>query len=60
MTKIETILIEVDSCGVCSNSDHEPTHKDRFRFKCHKTRRVIPNIWGEIPDFCPLPDKEGK
>ena len=58
MTKIETIITAVDCCGICSNADHEPTHKNECRFKCHKTKRVIPDLWGEIPSWCPL--EEGK
>ena len=58
--KVETITYEYEHCGVCSNAYGDPTPKKSYRCKCLKTGRVIPDIWGDIPDWCPLPDKEDK
>ena len=60
MTKIEIILTEVDCCGECSNARYSPTKNKPLRQECHKTKRVIPDLWGEIPSWCLLPDKEEK
>ena len=60
MTKIETTTDEIGHCGECSNADYSLTVKNPLRHKCHKTKRVIPDIWGEIPSWCPLETKEEK
>ena len=57
--KIETIPFEVESCGECSGALYSPTEKNQYRQKCSRTKRVIPDLWGEIPSWCPLPDKNG-
>lgn len=58
MVKVETITVEYKECGMCSNADYSPTPTNNSRHKCFKTKRVIPDIWGEIPAWCPLQDKE--
>ncbi len=52
--KVETLTFEYDHCGVCSNVSG-PKY---MKYVCKKTRRVIPDLYGEIPEWCPLPDKE--
>ena len=54
--KLLTSTTEIEHCGKCAECG-PPIY---MKWKCLKTRRVIPDIWGEIPEFCPLPDKEGK
>ncbi len=55
MTKTETITFEYEHCGGCPNVlDIRPG-----KWKCMLGRReIIHDIWGKIPDWCPLPDKE--
>lgn len=53
MTKKETITFEINHCGECSNA--EPARKDRW--KCLKKRKLIPDLWGDIPEWCPLSEK---
>lgn len=55
--KIETTTCEIEHCGMCSNADFAPTEKNKHRHKCYKTGRVIPDLWGKIPDWCPLEEK---
>lgn len=54
MKKKETITYEYEHCGECPNAeDYFPELKPRYR--CLKEqRRVIKDLWGEIPDWCPL------
>ena len=54
MTKIETITYEYEHCGGCPSSYWLDTGKE----KCAKRRRIIPDLWGDIPDWCPLETKE--
>ena len=56
MTKLETLTFEYERCGECPNADYQPTK--RYTAKCWKNGRVIPNLWGKIPKWCPLPNKE--
>lgn len=60
MTKIETTTFEYEQCGECYYADHHPTRKYPKRHRCFRTGRVIPSIWGAMPDWCPLEDKELK
>lgn len=48
MTKIETITEEYNHCGECWHAGDV----------CNLTDRKIPDMWGKIPSWCPLPDKE--
>ncbi len=57
MTKIETITYEYEHCGEC------PWVLARFdsdKHWCEKEERIIPDLWGDIPDWCPLETKEVK
>ena len=53
MTKKETIEFYYRSCGECSNADM----KNGMGY-CVKKKRRIPDLWGEIPKWCPLEDKD--
>ena len=53
MVKIETLTFEYTHCGGCPNSDYGPEYEG-----CQKTGKAIPNIWGEIPPWCPLENKK--
>ena len=53
--KVETITFEYEHCGECTNADYRGDGK---KYKCLLKKRLIPDLWGEIPDWCPLPDKE--
>ena len=52
--KKETIVYEYKACGECSNADM----KNGMGY-CVKAKRRIPYLWGEIPKWCPLEDKDG-
>uniref|UniRef100_A0A6M3IIC8 Uncharacterized protein n=1 Tax=viral metagenome TaxID=1070528 RepID=A0A6M3IIC8_9ZZZZ len=52
--KVETLTFEYDHCGECPYIS-SPKY---MKWKCLKKRRIVPEIWGKIPDWCPLPDKE--
>jgi len=53
MAKIETLTFEYEHCGECSNAGLK-----RGGNYCVKTKRTIPDVWGKIPDWCPLEDKK--
>jgi len=61
MTRLETITFEYDECGECPNPLN-PKETGRSGWTCAKApKRIIHSLWGEgIPDWCPLPKKEGK
>ena len=52
MVKIETLTFEYTHGGECPNAEADDDSK------CRLTRRKIPDLWGEIPKWCPLPDKK--
>ena len=54
--KIETMTQEVEHCGACGNCFVKAIGKKGWR--CGERGRVIPELWGEIPSWCLLPDKE--
>lgn len=59
--KTETLTFEYSSCGECSNVDERfgtTIYYEGGDLICSKTKRVIEDLWGKIPDECPLPDKE--
>ena len=61
--KIETIEFEYEHCGECSNCDvvfgkRGKTGNFPSSWKCELTGKKIPGLWGDIPEWCPLPDKE--
>ena len=61
MTKLDTYTEEYEHCGECAYAgDYFDTGKKGFRCENVKRKRVIPDLWGDIPDWCPLPDKEEK
>ncbi len=57
MTKIETIIFEYEHCGECPCAlvEFETGEGECDRGEC---RRIIPDLWGDIPDWCPLETKE--
>ena len=59
--KIEIVTFYYKLCGECSNADYDPTEKNGGRYRCFKTKRVIPDIYKKpIPTWCPLETKEEK
>ena len=54
MTKKETITFQYEHCEECSNRSG-PKY---MKWTCSKTRRIIPDLWGDIPDWCPLEEVE--
>lgn len=52
--KIETKIFEYDRCWKCTGSV-----ADGGEWACEKKEnRRIEDFWVEIPEWCPLPDKE--
>ena len=58
MTKIETVTQEIEHCGECPHVDWNTAPKKHYCIR--KELRKIPDLWGEIPDWCPLETKEEK
>ena len=59
MRKVETMTFEYKNCWECSNVLGYGLRKEEpGSGKCGKTKKKISDIWGEIPEWCPLPDKE--
>ena len=57
--KTDTLTFEYGHCGECPNVlDWFDTGKSGERCDKGKRRRIIKNLWGEIPGWCPLEDKE--
>lgn len=54
MVKLYTHTQEIEHCGECANIGG-PIY---MKWKCLIMRRVIKDIWGEIPSWCPLKEKE--
>ena len=60
MTKIEIITFEYERCADCPNVDGMVIpHKGGWYCMLSENREV-PDMWGDIPSWCPLPDKEGR
>lgn len=56
--KVETLTFEYEHCGECPNVfDWCDTGKKGYRCNRGKRIRIIPDLWGKIPDWCPLPNK---
>ncbi len=54
--KIDALTCEYGHCGECARVEE---HKNGWR--CTKAGKMVKALWGDIPDWCPLPDKkEGK
>ena len=63
MKKKETWTEEYEHCGECPHAKERYIGADvcrSLKYKCIKTRRIIKDLWGEIPDFCPLETVEEK
>ena len=60
--KIETITFEYEHCGECPNCGCFEGSNDYWCVLIEKDtltlREKIPDLWGEIPEWCPLPDGE--
>ena len=56
MTKIETITTEIEHCAECPNvlSWYDTGKKEP---RCGKRKRIVCDLWGEIPSWCPLEEK---
>ena len=59
MTKIETLTYEYEHCGDCPNIYGIADFPDS-ECACNKTRKIILDIWGDIPEWCPLETKTEK
>ncbi len=55
MTKIETLVFEYKHCGECPAA---LVGFDKEINACDRGQRIIPALWGDIPDWCPLETKE--
>ena len=51
MIKVETLTFEYEHCGDCPHPDQNS------KWKCSLRKRIIPVLWGEIPEWCPLETK---
>ena len=59
MTKIDSLVHVFDHCGDCQHAlDWIDTGKKGDRCGKGKRLRIIKDLWGEIPDFCPLEEKK--
>ncbi len=58
MNKVGTVIVEYEHCGKCLAAlwSFNPNKSDQS--ECDRTDRKIPNLWGDIPDWCPLETKE--
>ncbi|KKN15179.1 hypothetical protein LCGC14_0988680 [marine sediment metagenome] len=54
MTKLYIVTHEYEHCGECANCGF--TRQRNYR--CDLKRKLTPDIWGDIPSWCPLPDKK--
>jgi len=54
MTRIEVIQFEYENCGECPNVEKA----NRGKWKCLLKRKIVPDLWGKIPDWCPLEVKK--
>ncbi len=57
MKKKETLTVEFEHCGECSWAFDFP-ERDVEGYRCDNSKhlrvRIIKDLWGEIPDWCPL------
>ncbi len=59
MTKLLTVTTEVENCSGCLYIlDWFDTGLRDWRCDQGKRRRIVKDIWGKIPDFCPLEEKK--
>ena len=58
MTKIDTVILEYEHCVECAYEEKWALNTDKSRCHRGKRSRTIPDIWGDIPDWCPLEEKE--
>ncbi len=57
MRKKETATFSYEACGECPHAEWYPDDK----YKCNRKRkRIIRDLWGEIPKWCPLETVEGE
>jgi len=47
--RLLTVTTKIKHCGQCCWVDDASG-----RWKCPKKRRVIKELWGDIPEWCPL------
>lgn len=55
--KILNEPIEIEHCGECPYTEVRDKPK-KVIWYCLKLLKDIPDLWGEIPEWCPLPNKE--
>jgi len=56
MTKILTETFEINDCGECPYVT--PNNLNEKWYCEKKGMKKIPRLWGAIPKWCPLPNKE--
>jgi len=54
MTRLETFTDEYDHCGECLNVEQ----MENGNWKCLLKKKRVSELWGNIPKWCPLPEKE--
>ena len=57
MVKIETLTFEYNHCAECPNCERVKGAYE-FENRCRLKKRKIPDLWGEIPKWCPLENKK--
>jgi hypothetical protein len=61
MSKIETITFKINHCGECNHCMSNWSEKRAaYRNSCELTRKQLKQdeLWGEIPEWCPLPNSK--
>lgn len=59
MTKLYTHTEEIEDCSQCPDVlDWFDTGKRDWRCGQREKGRILRDIWGEIPTWCPLPDTD--
>lgn len=58
MTKLFTHTEEIEHCGECCDCGFDGSWVSAGRDYCiAKKGKTIPDIWGKIPKWCPLEEK---
>ena len=60
MKKKDTMTAYYEHCGECPYAEFCGWNERKIvaKFKCDKENRIIEDLWGEIPKWCPLGDAE--
>ena len=49
---MKLLTTEIEKCGECCEVEQAAE-----KWKCTLKNKIVPNLWGEIPKWCPLPSK---